>query len=151
MGAELDSLADAVSFGVAPALVLYIWCAARATACWVVSLVFAVCMALRLARFNTLFEDTEDPPFAKEFFVGVPAPAAALLARLAAVRDAATSARLVVLARAGRAVGDGGRGADGQPAADVVAQDSPGAGRGWIAPLLVAGRAGRGRADHRTR
>jgi CDP-diacylglycerol--serine O-phosphatidyltransferase len=48
----------------------------------VVALIFAVCMTLRLARFNTLLDDTEQPPYAKEFFVGVPAPAAALLALL---------------------------------------------------------------------
>ena len=81
IGAELDSLADLVSFGVSPALVLYVWQLDGAGRFgWVVSLVFAVCMALRLARFNTLL-DAEDPfPFAKEFFVGVPAPAAALVA-----------------------------------------------------------------------
>lgn len=81
IGAELDSLADLVSFGVSPALVLYIWQRDDAGRFgWIVALVFAVCMALRLARFNTLI-DVEDPyPFSKEFFVGVPAPAAALVA-----------------------------------------------------------------------
>ena len=84
IGAELDSLADLVSFGVAPALVVYVWQfgggAGGGRFGWVVALVYAVCMALRLARFNTLL-DTPDPyPFTKEFFVGVPAPAAALLA-----------------------------------------------------------------------
>lgn len=81
IGAELDSLADLVSFGVSPALVLYLWTLdENGRFGWVVALVFAVCMALRLARFNTLL-DTPDPfPFAKEFFVGVPAPAAALVA-----------------------------------------------------------------------
>ncbi len=81
IGAELDSLADLVSFGVSPALVLYVWqLDENGRFGWVVALVFAVCMALRLARFNTLL-DAEDPyPFAKEFFVGVPAPAAALVA-----------------------------------------------------------------------
>ncbi len=83
IGAELDSLADLVSFGVSPALVLYIWQLDEGGRFgWVVALVFAVCMALRLARFNTLL-DAEDPyPFSREFFVGVPAPAAALLAGL---------------------------------------------------------------------
>ena len=80
MGAELDSLADCVSFGVAPALVLFIWRMEGDQFGWVVALVFAVCAALRLARFNTLLDDTEQPPYDKEFFVGVPAPAAALLA-----------------------------------------------------------------------
>lgn len=80
MGAELDSLADCVSFGVAPALVLFIWRLEGNRFGWIVALVFAVCAALRLARFNTLLDDTEQPPYDKEFFVGVPAPAAALLA-----------------------------------------------------------------------
>ena len=82
MGAELDSLADAISFGVAPALVLYIWKLEGNRLGWVVALIFAVCMVLRLARFNTLLDDTEQPPYAKEFFVGVPAPAGGLLALL---------------------------------------------------------------------
>ncbi|OLR90270.1 CDP-diacylglycerol--serine O-phosphatidyltransferase [Actinokineospora bangkokensis] len=82
MGAELDSLADAISFGVAPALVLYTWRFGGDRVGWVCCLVFAVCMILRLARFNTLLDDAEQPPYAKEFFVGVPAPAGGLLALL---------------------------------------------------------------------
>lgn len=81
MGAELDSLSDAVSFGVAPALVLYVWQPDTQGFGWITSLVFAVCMVLRLARFNTLLE-MEKPPYANEFFVGVPAPAGGLLALL---------------------------------------------------------------------
>ncbi|MGD9987435.1 CDP-alcohol phosphatidyltransferase family protein [Pseudonocardia sp.] len=80
IGAELDSLSDLVSFGVAPALVIYIWGLEGNRFGWIVALVFAVCMALRLARFNTLLDDEDQPPYAKEFFVGVPAPAAALVA-----------------------------------------------------------------------
>jgi CDP-diacylglycerol--serine O-phosphatidyltransferase len=79
MGAELDSLSDAIAFGVAPALVLYHWKLEGDRWGWIIALVFAVCMILRLARFNTLLEDTERPPYAKEFFVGVPAPAGGLL------------------------------------------------------------------------
>ncbi|MGA6165474.1 CDP-diacylglycerol--serine O-phosphatidyltransferase [Amycolatopsis magusensis] len=82
MGAELDSLADGISFGVAPALVLYIWHADGERIGWVAALIFAVCMILRLARFNTLLDDTEQPPYAAEFFVGVPAPAGGLLVLL---------------------------------------------------------------------
>jgi CDP-diacylglycerol--serine O-phosphatidyltransferase len=82
MGAELDSLSDAIAFGVSPALVLFIWRLHEYRAGWVVTLVFAVCMILRLARFNTLLDDTEQPPYTKEFFVGVPAPAGGLLAML---------------------------------------------------------------------
>lgn len=82
MGAELDSLSDAMSFGVAPALTLYVWQLQGNRVGWVVALIFAVCMILRLARFNTLLDDSDQPPFTKEFFVGVPAPAAGLLALL---------------------------------------------------------------------
>jgi CDP-diacylglycerol---serine O-phosphatidyltransferase len=82
MGAELDSLSDAISFGVAPALVLYVWKFPGDRSGWVIALVFAVCIILRLARFNTLLEDAEQPPYAKEFFVGVPAPAGGLLVLL---------------------------------------------------------------------
>ncbi|MTD58624.1 CDP-diacylglycerol--serine O-phosphatidyltransferase [Amycolatopsis pithecellobii] len=81
MGAELDSLSDAISFGVAPALVLFIWHTDTQRVSWVISLVFAVCIVLRLARFNTLL-DVEKPPYANEFFIGVPAPAGGLLALL---------------------------------------------------------------------
>ncbi len=82
MGAELDSLADAISFGVAPALVIYTWKFGGDRVGWVVALIFAVCMILRLARFNTLLDDAEQPLYAKEFLVGVPAPAGGLLALL---------------------------------------------------------------------
>jgi len=80
MGAELDSLADCISFGVSPALMLFIWRTDQVRLGWVVALVFAACAVLRLARFNTLLEETEKPPYAKEFFVGVPSPAGALMA-----------------------------------------------------------------------
>ncbi|HYH32044.1 MAG TPA: phosphatidylcholine/phosphatidylserine synthase, partial [Pseudonocardia sp.] len=80
IGAELDSLADLVSFGVAPGLVLYIWQLQGTRYGWIVALVFAVCMMLRLARFNTLLDEEDEFPFDREFFVGVPAPAAALSA-----------------------------------------------------------------------
>ena len=82
IGAELDSLSDLVAFGVSPALLFYIWRLDGDRLGWVVALVFAVCMALRLARFNTLIDAEQRWPFAKEFFVGVPAPAAALVGGL---------------------------------------------------------------------
>ncbi|MEV6900685.1 CDP-diacylglycerol--serine O-phosphatidyltransferase [Amycolatopsis sp. NPDC051372] len=82
MGAELDSLSDGISFGVAPALVLYVWQSHGDRIGWVASLIFAVCMILRLARFNTLLDVTDKPPYAGEFFVGVPAPAGGLVAML---------------------------------------------------------------------
>jgi CDP-diacylglycerol--serine O-phosphatidyltransferase len=85
MGAELDSLSDAISFGVAPALVLFVWQSGGERIGWVAALIFAVCMVLRLARFNTFLDDTDQPPYANEFFVGVPAPAGGLLALLPVV------------------------------------------------------------------
>ncbi len=80
MGAELDSLSDCVSFGVSPALILFLWSLHDIRIGWVVALVLVVSAALRLARFNTLTDDEEAPPYAAEFFVGVPSPAGALVA-----------------------------------------------------------------------
>ena len=57
MGAEIDSLADAVNFGVAPALVIYVTLLSTQPAGWIVVLLYAVCIVLRLARFNTLLDD----------------------------------------------------------------------------------------------
>ncbi len=82
-GAELDSLADLTSFGVAPALVLYLWeLSAGGGFGWGAALVFAACSALRLARFNTMLEDVNVPKWTKGYFTGVPAPAGAGLALL---------------------------------------------------------------------
>lgn len=79
IGAELDSLSDAISFGVAPALVLYVTLFEGNSAGWVVSLIFAVSIVLRLARFNTLLDDHTVPAYQKDFFVGVPSPAGGLI------------------------------------------------------------------------
>jgi CDP-diacylglycerol--serine O-phosphatidyltransferase len=82
IGAELDSLSDLVSFGVAPALIAYVWKFNTGKSIgygWAFCLLFAVCVALRLARFNSLLEDDEPKPYARGFFTGVPAPAAGLL------------------------------------------------------------------------
>jgi len=81
-GAELDSLSDFLCFGVAPALVLYLASLTQAGALgWVVTLMFPICSALRLARFNTaLVSDTPPPVWTGSYFTGVPAPAGALLA-----------------------------------------------------------------------
>ncbi len=82
-GAELDSLADAVSFGVAPALIMYQWALKDAGGIgWIAVLVYAVCCVLRLARFNTMLEDHDRPVWTKRFFTGVPSPAGAVLALL---------------------------------------------------------------------
>ena len=79
-GAELDSLSDFVSFGVAPAALMYIWSLQTLSSLgWVVALLYAVCCSLRLARFNTQI-GADLPPYAYNFFTGVPAPAAAGLA-----------------------------------------------------------------------
>ena len=79
-GAQLDSLSDFVSFGVAPAVMLYVWTMDQFHGFgWAIVLIFAVCCALRLARFNTQLGQ-ELPPYAYNFFTGVPAPAGAGLA-----------------------------------------------------------------------
>ncbi|UEM20161.1 CDP-diacylglycerol--serine O-phosphatidyltransferase [Skermanella mucosa] len=82
-GEELDSLSDVVSFGVAPAITLYLWVLAGAgTPGWIAVLAFSVCAALRLARFNSKLGDSDLPPYAYNYFTGVPAPAAAGLVLL---------------------------------------------------------------------
>jgi CDP-diacylglycerol--serine O-phosphatidyltransferase len=78
IGAEIDSLADAVNFGVTPAIVLYVTLFATSPAGWIVVLLYAVCVVLRLARFNALQDDGTQPGYAHEFFVGMPAPAGAV-------------------------------------------------------------------------
>lgn len=82
-GAELDSLADFISFGCAPALVLYFWTMQDlSTFGWLAALALAFAAALRLARFNVMSEDLTRPEWTKQFFTGVPAPAGAMLAVL---------------------------------------------------------------------
>jgi len=78
-GAELDSLADFVNFGVAPALILYFWGLYELkSAGWIAALVFAICAALRLARFNVMIDEPNQPVWAGNFFTGIPAPAGAI-------------------------------------------------------------------------
>jgi CDP-diacylglycerol--serine O-phosphatidyltransferase len=78
-GAELDSLADFVNFGVAPALILYFWGLHELkSAGWIAAMVFAICAALRLARFNVMIDDPNKPEWAGNFFTGIPAPAGAI-------------------------------------------------------------------------
>jgi CDP-diacylglycerol--serine O-phosphatidyltransferase len=82
-GAELDSLTDFVNFGVAPALILYFWGLHELhSAGWIVALVFAICAALRLARFNVMIDDPNKPAWAGNFFTGIPAPAGAIVVLL---------------------------------------------------------------------
>jgi len=78
-GAELDSLADFVNFGVAPGLILYFWDLFQLkSAGWIAAMVFAICAALRLARFNVMVDDPNRPVWSGNFFVGMPAPAGAI-------------------------------------------------------------------------
>jgi CDP-diacylglycerol--serine O-phosphatidyltransferase len=80
-GAEFDSLADFLCFGVAPSFILYLWSLQGARAYgFIPCLMFTVCMALRLARFNASLESAPRPAYAYNFFTGVPAPAGAGLA-----------------------------------------------------------------------
>ncbi len=90
-GAELDSLSDLVSFGVAPGFLLYRWSMEQSAivlgekdpaavgVTWVIALFLAMCCALRLARFNTMLE-TKQPPYWTHFFIGLPAPGGAYVA-----------------------------------------------------------------------
>jgi CDP-diacylglycerol---serine O-phosphatidyltransferase len=78
-GAELDSLADFVNFGVAPGLILYFWQLHELNnGGWIAAMVFAISGGLRLARFNATMDDPNKPAFAANFFTGVPAPAGAI-------------------------------------------------------------------------
>ena len=79
-GAELDSLADFVNFGVAPAIIMFNWALEDLHSLgWIAVLVFAVCSALRLARFNVSLDRTDLPAWKSNYFVGVPAPAGAII------------------------------------------------------------------------
>jgi CDP-diacylglycerol--serine O-phosphatidyltransferase len=77
MGEEIDSLADAVNFGVAPAFIVYATLLSNNRVGWIVVLLYAVCIVLRLARFNALL-DSDQPLYTKDYFVGMPAPAGAI-------------------------------------------------------------------------
>ncbi|MBR2274332.1 MAG: CDP-diacylglycerol--serine O-phosphatidyltransferase [Alphaproteobacteria bacterium] len=79
-GAELDSLSDFLCFGVAPAILMYQWCLFDLPKIgWFFCLLYAMGMAMRLARFNTMLEDENIPPYWSHYFTGVPAPAAAAM------------------------------------------------------------------------
>ena len=95
LGAELDSLADFVSFGVAPALFVYFWVMEVVTPdsaaypfrglFWALALFHAMCCAFRLARFNIMIEDGPTQPYWKHFFMGLPAPGGAGLVMTPAI------------------------------------------------------------------
>lgn len=82
MGAELDSLADFVNFGIAPALMIYVWALQdMRSAGWISVLIFIVCCVIRLARFNVSTKSETDKSD-KNYFIGVPSPAGAMLVLL---------------------------------------------------------------------
>ena len=82
-GAELDSLADSISFGVAPALIIYLWTLQELPRLgWFAALAFAICCVLRLARFNARIDLIDEPHKSAGFLTGVPAPVGAGLALL---------------------------------------------------------------------
>jgi CDP-diacylglycerol--serine O-phosphatidyltransferase len=82
-GAELDSLADFVNFGVVPGLMLYFWGLHElGNAGWIACMVFAICAGLRLARFNVMAEDPNRPAWTANFFTGMPAPGGAIAVML---------------------------------------------------------------------
>jgi len=82
-GAELDSLADFVNFGVAPGLILYFWQLHELNNVgWIAAMTFAISGGLRLARFNATMDDPNKPAFAANYFTGVPAPAGAITVML---------------------------------------------------------------------
>jgi CDP-diacylglycerol--serine O-phosphatidyltransferase len=82
-GAQMDSLADIINFGVAPALVLYVYVLDQARSLgWIAALIYTIAAGLRLARFNVMAERENKVPWQSEFFVGVPAPAGAALVLL---------------------------------------------------------------------
>ncbi len=82
-GAELDSLADFVDFGVAPSIVLYVSGLDQMKGLgWLAALLFSIACALRLARFNVMIDDPDQPAWRKNFFVGMPAPAGAIVGLL---------------------------------------------------------------------
>lgn len=91
-GAELDSLCDFINFGLCPALLLYLWSFQQyeyKVISWASIMLFVVCMAIRLARFNTAIVETDKDKKQKDtrFFTGVPAPSGAILALIPMILD----------------------------------------------------------------
>jgi CDP-diacylglycerol--serine O-phosphatidyltransferase len=105
LGAELDSLADFVNFGVAPALFVYFWIMEKvppASAAypfrgvfWALALFYVMCAAFRLARFNIMIDDGPTQPYWKHFFLGLPAPGGAGLVLTPAIWQLHTGSDLL--------------------------------------------------------
>lgn len=90
-GAELDSLSDVVSFGIAPAVVIYLWSLEQMDRLgWAVALIYATAMALRLARFNARLDDDDEPRKRFGYLTGVPAPMGAALLLMPLMLELAT-------------------------------------------------------------
>ena len=82
-GAELDSLADFVNFGVAPAIMIFTWALGPTKSIgWIIVLCFSICAALRLARFNVALDNKDEPTWKSGYFMGAPAPAGAIVVLL---------------------------------------------------------------------
>lgn len=81
-GAQLDSLADFINFGIAPALITYLWCLHEVKIKglgWALALSYVICTAIRLARFNSDLVELDKPDWKEGFFTGIPSPAGAYL------------------------------------------------------------------------
>ena len=86
VGKELDSLTDVISFGVAPAFIMYFWSLSGLDKIgWLICLVYVVCVALRLARFNV--NSNEQPSWRDNFFEGIPSPAGGILVLMPFIYD----------------------------------------------------------------
>lgn len=82
-GGQLDSLVDAISFGVAPVMLVFMWSLEKAGGLgWAIAVLYVVCCVLRLARFNVAASNADKPAWAGSYFSGVPAPAGAGLVLL---------------------------------------------------------------------
>lgn len=138
-GAELDSLGDLISFGVAPGFVMFEWTLRESRGLgWIAVLAYTVCTALRLARFNTMLEDRAAPLWAKKYFTGVPAPAGGGLALLPLILYLAfgTDARLPPATSAFWMILVGGLMVSRLPTFALKGRRVP---RLWVAPICVFG------------
>ena len=142
MGEEIDSLADAINFGVAPAFIVYALLLQDTRVGWIVVLLYAVCIVLRLARYNALL-DADLPAYTKQYFVGMPAPAGAIGAIGPLAAQDAVRRRLVDVVVGSVALDDRGVSAGGQSHPD--AQDP------HLRGAAAARRTAAGAAGHRHR